>query len=88
VRKFAFVVAFLPMTVEETAKCPRWGRENSLDEAVCQKPSCSYSLKSDIECLRSIERLTRSIKGIAVWFLVLSIISLVFGFLAAAGAFR
>jgi len=37
---------------------------------------------SDSECLRSIDRSLKTIKGIAIWFLVLSILGVIVGFLS------
>jgi hypothetical protein len=41
-----------------------------------------------VDALQSIDRSLKTIKRIAIWFLILSIISLVVGIMAAAGAFR
>ncbi len=50
-------------------------------------PSCNAYLKSDVECLRSIDVSLRKIRRIAVYFLVLSILGLILG-LAIAGSVR
>jgi hypothetical protein len=82
------------MAESETARCPKCGHENRLAARVCEalggegRPSCSYPLKSEIECLRSIDRSLKGIRRIAIWFLVVSILSVLVGFMAAAGAFR
>jgi hypothetical protein len=40
------------------------------------------------ESLRSIDRSLKTVKRIAIWFLVLSILGFLLGLLAATGAFR
>ena len=99
-------------TVEEItslSKCPSCGRDNVATARACEWPSCRAPLKTDRECLWSIdEAITaasssllkvrndaaeinaslKTIKRIAIWFLVLSILGLILGFIAAAGGFR
>jgi hypothetical protein len=71
---------------EALLRCPKCGRPNSPSDRKCS--FCSYALKSEIECVRSIDRSLKGIRRIAIWFLVISILSVVIGFMAAAGAFR
>jgi hypothetical protein len=75
---------------ENTAllRCPKCGLGNSPSDRKCEALSCRYDLKSDIECLRSIDLSLKGIRRIAIWFLILSILSVLIGFLAASGAFR
>jgi hypothetical protein len=44
--------------------------------------------KSEIECLRSIDGSLATIRRIARWFMILSILGVLVGFMAATGAFR
>ncbi len=76
------------MIEEAVTKCPKCGLENKPDSKRCAAPSCHYYLKSEIECLRSMDRSLKGIRRIAIWFLVLSCLSLLVGLLAAGGAFR
>jgi len=71
----------------EKTKCPFCGRENWVTDKICGATSCGSYLKSDIECLRSIDVSLRTTKRVAIWFLVLSILSLILGLIAAAGGF-
>jgi len=69
-------------------RCPKCGMVNSPSDRKCEALSCSYDLKSDLECLRSIDLSLKGIKRIAIWFLILSILSVLIGLLAASGVFR
>ena len=73
----------------ETLKCPKCGTENEPGVRECSNIPCHAYLKTDLECLRSIDVFLRSIKNIAVWWLVLSIIGfaagLIYFLLAATG---
>lgn len=71
------------MTEEAATKCPKCGWENVPGVRKCAAPSCRYDLKSELECLRSIDRSLKGIRRIAIWFLVLSILSVLLGFLYA-----
>jgi len=59
----------------DTLKCPSCGAETQPDARECGK--CQYYLKSELECLRSIDASVGIIKRIRIWWLVVS-------FLAAA----
>ena len=78
-------------------KCLRCGFENDPDAERCANPSCartdwnygiSRQSKSETDYLRSINQSLTTIKRIAIWFLVISILGLLLGFMAATGAFR
>ena len=76
------------VAVAQTAKCPYCGFLNDPAAKQCASTSCNSYLKSDLECLRSIEVSVRTIKRITIWWLILSIVGVVLGFLASVGAFR
>jgi uncharacterized membrane protein YvbJ len=76
----------------ETVKCPTCGATN--DPASKECVDCGAYLKSELECLRSIEqtlktpdlRCLQSIDGtlktirrIAIWWLILSILAIIYG---------
>jgi hypothetical protein len=67
----------------ETVKCPACGRENDPANKECASIPCHAYLKSDLECLRSIDRSIRTIKRIAVWWLILSILGVIVSVLYA-----
>jgi hypothetical protein len=71
-----------------TTKCPECGFMNDADAKNCFAGACRAFLKSDAECLRSIDVSLRKIRRIAVWFLILSLLGLLLGLMAATGAFR
>ena len=50
----------------ETSKCPNCAAEIALDARKCGK--CRYDLKSELECLRSIDVAVGVIKRILIWF--------------------
>jgi hypothetical protein len=50
----------------ETLKCPSCGVETAADARKCGK--CQYYLKSELECLRSIDRSVGIIQRILVWW--------------------
>jgi predicted amidophosphoribosyltransferase len=54
----------------ETLRCPSCGAETEPDARKCGK--CQYPLKSELECLRSIDRSVGIIKRILIWWLVVS----------------
>jgi hypothetical protein len=54
----------------ETLKCPSCGAETEPDAQKCGK--CQRPLKSELECLRSIEHSVGIIKRILIWWLVVS----------------
>ena len=70
------------VAMAETLKCPACGTENEVNAKECSK--CPAFLKSDLECLRSIDRSLGTIKGIAIWWLILSILSVIAAFFYAA----
>ncbi len=54
----------------ETMKCPRCGAETEPDLRKCTK--CLYYLKSELECLPSIDASVGIMKRILLWWLVVS----------------
>ncbi len=54
----------------ETLKCPSCGAETDLDARKCGK--CQLYLKSELECLRSIDVAVGIMKRILIWWLVVS----------------
>jgi hypothetical protein len=50
----------------ETLKCPTCGAENEPAARQCGK--CQYYLKSELECLRSIDRAIGIVKRILIWW--------------------
>jgi len=54
----------------ETPKCPNCRAEIEPDARKCGK--CRYYLKSEVECLRSIDVSVGIIKRILIWWLVVS----------------
>jgi predicted amidophosphoribosyltransferase len=54
----------------ETLKCPNCEAEIEPDARKCGR--CQYYLKSDLESLRSIDRLVGIIERILIWWLVVS----------------
>jgi predicted amidophosphoribosyltransferase len=54
----------------ETLKCPNCGAETEPDARKCGK--CHYHLKSELECLRSIDVSLGVVKRILIWWLVVS----------------
>jgi hypothetical protein len=54
----------------ETLKCPTCGADNEPDARKCGK--CQFYLKSELECLRSIDRAVGIMKRILIWWLVVS----------------
>jgi hypothetical protein len=54
----------------EALKCPTCGAKTEPDARNCGK--CQCYLKSELECLRSIERSVGIMKRILIWWLVVS----------------
>jgi len=54
----------------EILKCPRCGVETEPTAQSCGK--CQYYLKSELECLRSIDASVGIMKRILIWWLVVS----------------
>ena len=71
---------------EEKTKCPKCGQASPISAKKCSGLSCRADLKSEIECLRSIDVSLITIRRIAIWFLVLSILGVLLGVLAIAAA--
>ena len=71
------------MTDTQTPKCPKCGRENDLTARICAVPSCSYLLKSEIECLRSIDKSVATVKRVLIFWLILTIMVIIFGIMNA-----
>jgi hypothetical protein len=89
------------MTETETTKCHACDFDNAADAKICASPRCGVDLKSEIECLRSIDPALseglaklrheqvqanghlKTIKRVAVWFLVLSMLALLLAILEA-----
>ncbi len=67
------------MAETETTKCPSCGVENEPTEKRCKSVRCRCYLKSDVECLRSIDLSIRTIKRIAILW-VLLVIAAILGF--------
>jgi hypothetical protein len=63
--------------VAETTKCPFCGWDNELETKECKNVPCHAYLKSELECLRTIDKSLRTIKSIAVWWVVLSVLGAV-----------
>ena len=62
------------MAETETTKCPHCDVENEATAKKCASPACDSYLKSELECLRSIDVSVTTIKRIAIWWLILSIL--------------
>jgi predicted amidophosphoribosyltransferase len=54
----------------ETLKCPNCRAETEADARKCGM--CHYHLKSELECLRSIDVSLGIVKRILIWWLVVS----------------
>jgi hypothetical protein len=54
----------------DTLKCPSCGAETESGARKCGK--CQYYLKSELECLRSIDAAVGIMKRILIWWLVVS----------------
>jgi hypothetical protein len=54
----------------DTLKCPSCGAETEPGARKCGK--CQYYLKSELECLRSIDASVGIMKRILIWWLVVS----------------
>jgi uncharacterized membrane protein len=61
--------------VAETVKCPVCGSEGESTAKNCTK--CNVYIRSELECLRGIDASIKTIKGIAIWWLILSILSVI-----------
>jgi hypothetical protein len=61
------------MSDTETTLCPSCGAGNNPDAKSCE--SCRRYLKSGLECLRSIDVSLITIRRIARWWLILSILA-------------
>jgi hypothetical protein len=40
---------------------------------------CNVYIRSELECLRAIDASLKTIKGIAIWWLILSILAVIYG---------
>lgn len=73
-------------------KCEVCGAEMERGTKYCVCGVLLYPLDVEVKpepnYLQSIDASVRTIKRIAIWWLVLSIVGLLIGFLAAIGAFR
>jgi ribosomal protein S27AE len=58
------------LAMAETLKCPSCGAATEPDARTCGK--CQYHLKSELECLRSIDASVGIMKRILIWWLVVS----------------
>jgi hypothetical protein len=58
------------LAMVETLKCPNCGADTEPDARNCGK--CHVYLKSELECLRSIDRSVGIMKRILIWWLVVS----------------
>ena len=57
----------------ETLKCPTCGADNEPDARKCGK--CQLYLKSELECLRSMDVSLGIMKRILIWFLVVTFLA-------------
>jgi hypothetical protein len=57
----------------DTLKCPSCGAETEPGAWKCGK--CQYYLKSELECLRSIDASVGIMKRILIWWLVVSFLA-------------
>ena len=60
------------LAMAETMKCPNCGAENESGARKCGK--CQYDLKSELECLRSIDVAVGIIKRILIWWVFVSFV--------------
>jgi hypothetical protein len=58
------------LAMAETPKCPSCGAETEPNARKCSK--CQCYLKSELECLRSIDHSVGIMKRILLWWLVVS----------------
>lgn len=58
----------------QTARCPSCHYDNEVGAKKCATEGCKLYLKSELECLRTIDISLRTVKNIAVWWFVLSIL--------------
>jgi hypothetical protein len=72
--------------VEEKAKCPKCGQTSPISAKKCSAIACRHDLKSELECLRSIDVSLITIRRIAKWWLVLSILGVLLGLLLLIAA--
>lgn len=72
--------------IEEKTKCPKCGETSPTSANKCAAIACGYGLKSELECLRSIDVSLITIRRIAKWWLVLSILGVLIGLLAIIAA--
>lgn len=63
--------------VEEAIACPKCGFRNAPGVRMCAASACRTKLKTDLECLRSIDLSARSIKRIMIFWTVIAIIGLI-----------
>jgi hypothetical protein len=85
------------MSATQTVKCQFCGSENEPTAERCAYAGCARSdwnnrtsrrgvpiIKSEIECLRSIDVSLRTIKRIAMWWFILSILAIAAAVILAA----
>ena len=70
----------------ETTSCPGCGQQNVVTAKECFAISCRAVLKSELECLRSIDKSLITVRRIAVWFLILSLLGVLIGGLMVIAA--
>src|ERR1700733_9264450 len=60
----------------QTTMCPYCGHDNLVTARKCagRSPICGKPLKSELECLRSADRSLLTIRRIAIWWLILSVL--------------
>jgi hypothetical protein len=58
------------LAMAQTLKCPSCGVENEPDARKCGK--CRYYLKSELECLRSIDRTVGIVERILIWWVLVA----------------
>jgi len=72
---------------EEKTKCPKCGQTSPISAKKCSAAVfCGYDLKSELECIRSIDVSLITIRRIAKWWLMLSILGMLIGLLLVIAA--
>jgi ribosomal protein L40E len=66
-----------PIVPMKIARCIACGYDNDVRATECAR--CGARLRSEVECLRMIDASLRTIKRIAIWWLILSILSVLAG---------
>ena len=69
---------------EETVRCPKCGFKNDPISRMCGAAACRTELKTDLECLRSIDLSAKSIRLMMIWWWIVAIVGAVMLILAEA----